>query len=418
MNKSNLVLYFMNQIRKKHIVLIISIFIFCLITGCGNLSKKSENKTITVACYYFPNYHTGEPRYETTKGKDWSEWELVKAARPRFKGHEQPKTPLWGYGDERDPQVMAQKIDAAANHGIDAFIFDWYIYEDGPFLNHCLDEGFLQAKNTGRIKFSLMWANHNWISIFPYQRGTEQTILYPAKISLKRYDEICDHLIKDYFTKSNYWLIEGKAYFSIYDVQKFVENFGSIDAAKEAMNLLRNKAIAAGLKGVHWNLVAWGRPVLPVENPPGNIAELIRQLGFDSATTYVWVHHAALPDTQTDYNNARDAYFKHWDKAIIEYDVPYFPNVTMGWDSSPRCDLDDEWGDWGYPFTNTIGNNTPANFKTALQMTKDRLLSVPDGPRILNINCWNEWTEGSYLEPDTKTGMAYLEAVREVFKTD
>ena len=35
--------------------------------------------------------------------------------------------------------------------------------------------------------------------------------------------------------------------------------------------------------------------------------------------------------------------------------------------------------------------------------------------RILNINSWNEWTEGSYLEPDTTNGMAYLEAVRDVF---
>jgi len=44
-------------------------------------------------------------------------------------------------------------------------------------------------------------------------------------------------------------------------------------------------------------------------------------------------------------------------------------------------------------------------------MTRDKLLSEKDGPRILNINCWNEWTEGSHLEPDTKTGMKYLEAI-------
>ena len=44
-----------------------------------------------------------------------------------------------------------------------------------------------------------------------------------------------------------------------------------------------------------------------------------------------------------------------------------------------------------------------------------RLLADPASPHILNINCWNEWTEGSYLEPDVITGMKYLEAVREVF---
>jgi len=31
------------------------------------------------------------------------------------------------------------------------------------------------------------------------------------------------------------------------------------------------------------------------------------------------------------------------------------------------------------------------------------------------INCWNERTEGSYMEPDTVHGMAYLDAVRAVF---
>jgi hypothetical protein len=45
-------------------------------------------------------------------------------------------------------------------------------------------------------------------------------------------------------------------------------------------------------------------------------------------------------------------------------------------------------------------------------MAKKRLLSEVHGLRILNINCWNEWTEGSYLEPDTVHGTGYLEAVK------
>ena len=97
------------------------------------------------------------------------------------------------------------------------------------------------------------------------------------------------------------------------------------------------------------------------------------------------------------------------------FDVPYFPNVSMGWDPSPRAAQEDEFGDFGYPFTNTIGQNTPENFRAALEKTKQRLLAQPGGPRILNINCWNEWTEGSYLEPDTVNGLKYLEAVRDVF---
>jgi hypothetical protein len=324
--------------------------------------------------------------------------------------------PAWGYTDEKDPLVMAQKINAAADHGIDVFLFDWYMYQDGPFLNRCLDEGFLKAENTCRIRFALMWANHDFTDIFPVKRGVPPPLLYPAKVSSERYDEICDQLIRDYFTKPNYWLIDGKACFAIYDVQKLVENFGSTQATREAMNRMREKAVKAGLKGVHWNLVTNGQALLPGETRPTAAAELVRLLGFDSVTSYGWTTHVSLDEMQTDYNRVRDAYFAYWDQAEKDCDVPYFPNVTMGWDSSPRCDANDEWGNWGYPFTNTIGNNTPENFKTALQMTKDRLLAAPDRPRILTLNCWNEWTESSYLEPDTQNGMAYLEAVRDVFK--
>ncbi len=393
--------------------LAVTIFLISCNSGVNNRSKPDK---IIVAAYYFPNYHTGDPRNEKQKGKDWSEWELVKAAQPRFPGHRQPNVPAWGYTDEKDPQIMEMKIDAAVKHGIDCFIFDWYMYEDGPFLNQCIDDGFLKAPNNQEIKFAFMWANHDWIDIHPYTRGVQQKLLYPGKVSPERFEEIGDLLIRNYFTRPNYLKIDGKPYFSVYDIGKFVESFGSADSTKAAMIRLNQKAVKAGLKGIHWNMVAWGNPILPGEKVPANTAEIIRQLGFDSATSYVWIHHTQLPKTQTDYNWVRDRYFEHWEKAKKEYGVPYFPNVTMGWDSSPRCDLNSEWANVGYPFMNTIWNNTPANFKIALQKTKDKLLSDPNGPRMLNINCWNEWTEGSYLEPDSVNGMKYLEAVKEVFR--
>ena len=398
-------------------LLLFVFFLNALLTSGKDGSKtNSRSDKITVAAYYFPNYHTDDARNIQNKGAGWSEWELVKAAQPRFPGHDQPKVPLWGYTDEKDPKVMEQKIKAASEYGIDCFIFDWYMYEDGPFLNRCIDEGFLKAKNVDKIKFALMWANHDWVEIHPYTRGTKQKLLYPGKVSPQKFEEIGNILISQYFTQSNYWKIDGKPYFSVYDIQKFIEGFGSIEATKTAMDRLNQKAIAAGLKGIHWNMVAWGRPILPVEKISADFPNLMKLLGFDSATSYVWIHHANLPDRQTDYNLVRHQYMEHWDKAKSEYPIPYFPNVSMGWDSSPRCDLKSEWGNFGYPFMNIIGNNTPENFKKALQTTKDKLLSDPNGPRIMNINCWNEWTEGSYLEPDTKNKYGYLEAVKSVFK--
>ena len=379
---------------------------------------NTTNARITVASYYFGQYHPNDPRNEKTRGKGWSEWELIKAAKPRFPGHQQPKVPLWGYQDESDPQVMAQKIAAAADHGIDVFIFDWYHYNDGPFLDRPINEGFLKATNNNRLKFAFMWANHDLQeNLLPYTKGAPRPVLYPGKVSPAAFDKICDHLIKDYFQHPSYWKIDGKPYFSWYDMSKLLDNFGSVAATRAALDQFRAKAVAAGLPGLHLNAVAWGQPILPGGKTPTDLPKLVHDLGFDSVTSYVWVHHAPLPQQQTDYNEVRDSYFLHWDKAKKMFDAPYFPNVTMGWDPSPRCDQNDTLDNSGYPFTNTIGDNTPENFRTALELTRQRLLADPNGPRILNINCWNEWTEGSYLEPDTVHGMKYLEAVRDVFGT-
>ena len=383
-----------------------------LVLGCA----LAINKPIEVACYYFGNYHPGDPRNTKTKGARWSEWELVKNAKPRFPGHRQPNEPLWGYTDESQPEVMAKKIDAAADHGIDAFIFDWYYYDDGPFLDRPIDRGFLRARNNKRVKFAFMWANHDWIDIHPHTWGTPAKLLYPGQVTKRGFDLICDHLIKKYFPRGNYWRIDGKPYFSFYDLNKLVASFGSVDATRQALDKFRERAVAAKLPGLHLNAVVWGQVILPGESRAENLPALVKKLGFDSVTSYVWIHHVGLPHQQTDYNYVRDRYFEFWSRANRDFSVPYFPNVTVGWDSSPRADQSQPFDNSGYPFMNTIGNNTPENFRTALQLTKDRLESSPSGPRILNINCWNEWTEGSYLEPDTRSKFGYLDAVKAVYR--
>lgn len=98
--------------------------------------------------------------------------------------------------------------------------------------------------------------------------------------------------------------------------------------------------------------------------------------------------------------------------------MPYHLNISMGWDSSPRCGNVTP-GEWlrrrDYPFGAVIVDNTPYLFKKYLAEAKAWTLAKPESERIVVINSWNEWGEGSYLEPDTENGMGYLEAVRDVF---
>jgi len=40
--------------------------------------------------------------------------------------------------------------------------------------------------------------------------------------------------------------------------------------------------------------------------------------------------------------------------------------------------------------------------------------SHPEQTKLITINAWNEWVEGSYLLPDMQNGFGYLKAVKEV----
>ncbi|MCQ2392983.1 MAG: glycoside hydrolase family 99-like domain-containing protein [Kiritimatiellae bacterium] len=381
----------------------------CL-SSAGADAKPS--KPVDVAVYYFGNYHV-DPRNEAHHGKGWTEWEYVKGAKPRFEGHRQPKVPLWGYLDEANPKDMAKKIDAAADHGVDAFLFDWYWY-NGPFLNRTIDEGLKGAPNRNRIKYALMWANHEWLSLKPALPRKPRPLLYPGGVTPAEFDQVCDHVIERYFKDPNYWKIDGCPYFSIYDLTMLGSKLGGFEGTKAAFERFRAKVKAAGFPGLHLAIVYWGR--MRLAGGPKNSADLVKALGFDSATSYVWVHHTHLRKRETDYNSARDQYFTAWDNISKSLALPYYPNLSMGWDSSPRTDQTCTWTpSGGYPFGNVIVNNTPENFRKAAELIKARLDANPKLPRIVTVNSWNEWTEGSYIEPDKETGFAYLEAIRDVF---
>jgi len=388
-----------------------------VLAGAQTTERATEvEDTYTLAAYYFPNYHPGDPRNDEWHGPGWTEWDLMKRAEPRFPDHAQPKVPLWGYEDESDPAVMAKKIDAAADHGVDVFIFDWYWYEDGAYLERALEEGFLHASNAERLKFALMWANHDWLDIQPAKRMKPYNVLADGKVSPEAFKAATDHMIKTYFGHPSYWRVNGGLYMSFYDLSELLNNFGSIEATRAALDDFRARVRDAGHGELHLNAVVWGRQVLPNEQPVENVNDLLAELGFDSITSYVWLHHQPMPDfPETSYEQMQQASVKDYTKFTDQYVLPYFPNVSMGWDPSPRTVQSDAYENLGYPFTPTLKGNTPEAFTQALRDAKAFLDQGQTTPKILTLNAWNEWTEGSYLEPDTVHGMAYLEAIRAVF---
>ncbi|CZR68676.1 uncharacterized protein PAC_18575 [Phialocephala subalpina] len=382
----------------------------------SNTEGAKVNEDYVVAAYYFGNFHV-DPRNETAHGKGWTEWQLVREAKPRFPGHEQPKIPLWGYEDESDPKVFEKKIAAASRAFVSAFIFDWYWYNDGPFLEAALEQGYLKAPNRRDVKFAIMWANHDWDDIHPAKLRSPPYLQFPGQIIPDTFDKMTTHIVDHYFSQDSYLKIDGCPYFSIYELYRFVLGMGGSNQAAQELQKFRAKVKAAGFPDLHLNAVTWGVQLLPGEGEAPDLKTLLERLNVDSTTSYVWIHHAQLSTFPvTQYDELATAYETYRSTASEELGKPYFPNVSVGWDSSPRACQSDIYTNATYPFMPVVQGNTPERFGEALRSAKGFLDSSTElKTKLLTINSWNEWTEGSYLEPDVETRFSYLDQVDKVF---
>lgn len=368
-----------------------------------------------ILAYYFPDWHT-DPRTAAWFGRGWTEWDLLRSAQPRFAGHRQPRVPAWGEFDEADPAVFDRQIDLAVRHGVDGFLFDYYWYEDGPFLQRALDEGFLGASRREEMSFALMWANHALVDIFPSRRRDGQgEQLAAGDIGRRAFEEMAAHVTDAYFRQRNYITLDNRPLLTVYDLDTLVSGLGGVDATRDALEWFDAHVRRRGFDGIHLDGVVRAENDLPGSPSLQDPAMLLKALGFRSASSYVWIHHAsadAVGFPEADWDKVRDLAFASFEKIAASLEIPFYPNVTVGWDSTPRTDpaIAFELGD--YPWI-PAADPTPHQFADGVDAAL-RFLEMhrPSHP-MLTINAWNEWTEGSSLLPDTHHGLGYLEALRD-----
>jgi Glycosyltransferase WbsX len=364
--------------------------------------------------YYFPHWHE-DARDAQWFGEGFTEWDVLAAATPRFPGHRQPRVPLWGYYDEADPENAAREIQVARAHGLAGFIFDFYWYDDGPYLNRALDEGFLKATNSSDLEFAIMWANHDLTNIFPATDPVTQTILKEGGIDRTAFDALVEELVVRYFSQPNYLKVDGRPWFSIYEIGTFIRGLGGVAAAEDALRHLDERAREAGFPGVHVDIVVWEFSVLRKGTAATNPNELIDALSILSASSYVWIHHA---DLGTEFpvgawDTVRDATFAEYEGYVRDLPVQFIPNVSVGWDSSPRTDPRVEFANHGYPWT-PVFDAPPSEFERGLRLAIDLVRAQGYSHPMITINAWNEWTEGAALAPDVTNGFALLEILERV----
>ena len=389
-----------------------SLMICLSLCPCLKAEKKNQkndryDRDYYVAAYVWPSCHHDERFGDMLWPEGTGEWEVIEKGNPRFEGHYQPRLPLWGREMDNDPEVVEKWIDTAVSHGVNVFVYDWYWFDGGPFLESALNDGFLKAENNMKMQFYIMWANHdvkrNYWNVHKFK--DDDSLLWDGAVDRKNFRIIVDRVIERYFTQPNYFKVDGKPVISIFSIDNLLQSFGgSLDETREALDYFREEVEKAGFPGLHiqWNQ---GGGALMSEDAAARFSSRVEEMGFDSVAMY---NMGGLDEDYLVYG-ANSLKIRAQMDSIL--DVPLFPCVSVGWDDTPRFPAkgkDDV----------VHHHNTPASFAALLSRAKKYADSHPEQPKLITINAWNEWVEGSYLLPDMLNGYGYLEAVKAVMSGD
>ena len=320
----------------------------------------AQTHPLKVGCFYFPGWFTAD------------RWAPIVDYGGR--------TPILGYYNDASPLTQDWHIRQATNHGISFWIFDWYYdrQTDTVFRdNAALDEGFLHASLRNRMKFAIMWCNESSAS----PDYTHEQLFRMVRTIGSRYLDQGDYLKAP----------DGGNILVISRPDRLIQCFG-VEGCKKELAAMNEEA------------KPWGGLIfVGIQSPSlANLTNL-RNAGFDACTLYGYSTDGMKPGThEAPYDTILPTVAPIWNTAARSGDLPVIPCVSPGWDSRAW------YGANGVART----GSTPRNFQKMCETLK-----ADANPKLnmILIGTWNEFGEGSYIEPTEQRGCAYLDAMQRAF---
>lgn len=326
-----------------------------------------------VSAYYYPWY-----------GADGQHWESG------YEGKAEGKGPELGEYDSRSPEVIRRHLADSQAFGIDNWICSWWgpgSREDETLRRHILPELEAAGRSANPVTFSIFYEAAGILGLDPetgIEFDTSKTTLFAGHF---RY--LADH----YFSHPAYRRVEGKPVVSLYLSRAFAGDYARAIASVRAVAAARGFSLF--LVG---DEVYWGDPDS-------------ERIGLYDAVTPYNMHgpaeYAGLDDW-TPFIADCDAVYGRWREAAAAVGVKFIPGAMPGFDSrgvDPAAH---------YPISRQLrpGAGPVSTFAAMAEMAKRHL---DPSLREVAITSFNEWHEGTGIEPAKGEGESAGEVIGRVF---
>jgi len=329
--------------------------------------------------FYLPQFHP-IPENDEWWGEGFTEWTNVVQGAPQFAGHLQPRLPrALGFYDARVPETRNKQFRLARQHGIEGFCYYYYWFNGRRLLHRPIDDVLSGAVEP--FPFCICWANENWTRRWD---GQESDVLMRQDHTLENDIQFIRDVLPILMHPS-YIRIDNKPVLLVYRVDR-------LSNPSETVAAWQSEARSVGLDGLHIAAVqsfGFGDP---------------REANFDSAVEFP--PHFRFTYAQ-HLREAVEISDKSSDFSGKVYDYPFVVDSAL---SRPK---EEYWLHRGAmcAWDNTARRRTKATiFHNANPFDYERWLthlvaSAEGGKRrgeqesLVFINAWNEWAEGSTLEP-------------------
>jgi lipopolysaccharide biosynthesis protein len=349
-------------------------------------TASAGDPSVKLIAFYLPQFHP-IPENDLWWGDGFTDWTNVRRARAWFKGHYQPQLPTeLSFYDLRDAEVLERQAALACKYGVHGFCFHYYWFDGRRLLERPLDD--LVARGSPDVAFCCCWANEHWTRRWD---GLDRDVLI-AQTYQTGWEEAFIRDLLPVLTDSRYVRVRGAPLLLVYRVDELPDAPRAVERWRE---------IARAEAGLELHLAAVQS--FEIDDP--------RPYGFDAAVEFPphpFARGRPAPRVKRlrrGFEGVLESYEdivrEHLARPLPEY--TWYRGLMPSWDNTARRG--------GHAYV-AVGASPDAYRRWLTALVEETASRSRSHEPLLFVNAWNEWAEGTHLEPDDRYAREWLEATR------